>query len=90
MIWFGRREDAPAGSLDKGLEWMAAAELQAQGSCEEAAASYDAVIRFAANGASAIDAEDVAFCVAQAAEAYAAVADWSGLETFLNQLKVQK
>ena len=70
--------------------------LQAAGSCEAAAASYWAVIEEMAQRRyieedrllGSVDDDNLAFTISQAAEAYAAVADWDGLELFLARLEV--
>jgi hypothetical protein len=82
------RERAAVGNLGEMLAWMPAMQLQAAGHLEAALESYAALLGRVEGGMSGMREETTAFAVAQASKAYAAVADWEGLEAFFARVEV--
>lgn len=63
-------------------------QLQAAGKLEAALGLYSQLLRAAEAEQSNTPDEVLAFVVAQASQAYTALADWEGLEAFLEALEV--
>jgi hypothetical protein len=74
--------------LGEMLAWMPAMQQQASGCLEEALDSYSDLLGKVEGGQVGMRDETTAFVVAQASKAYAAVADWEGLEAFFARLEV--
>ncbi|KAK9805272.1 hypothetical protein WJX72_010214 [[Myrmecia] bisecta] len=72
------------------LAWMDGLRLQAAGSYEAAARQHVQAAEAAAGGRLPAAPEDVAFMTARSCEAYAAVGDWEGLQTWLARLEALK
>ena len=70
------------------LAWLPAIQLQASGRLEAALPLYKDILRAAEAGESSIPDDGLAFIVAQASQAYTALADWQGLEAFFEYLEV--
>ncbi len=60
----------------------------AAGAHERAATLHSGLVRRAATAAAPLGAEEAALLAASAADAYAAVEDWAGLEAWLAELQV--
>ena len=84
------RDGASLADSRMSFAWLGSARLHAAGSYEEAAVSYSKLLQGGNEGQVRLAPEDAAFVVARTAEAFAAVSDWSGLETWLTQNEVGK
>ncbi len=67
---------------------MPAMQQQAAGRMETAVEMYSELLGTGNAGPPGMRDESTAFMVAQASKAYAAVADWEGLESFFTRLEV--
>lgn len=77
------------GDIEGHTGWLLAVRKQASGQLEEAADGYMNILRRSDAAECGVPDEVLAFVIAQASNAYTAVADWEGLEAFLNYLEVR-
>lgn len=84
------REDAWVQNVDEMLAWIPATQSRAEGHWEAAQAGYSELLEAVSreDGPRMWD-ESLPLTWAQATEAYAAVSDWQGLESFLAKLGVR-
>ena len=75
--------------LEEVLAWMPALQRQAAGHVEAAVSAYGDILGRLEDGTMRMADEAAAYTVAQACEAYAALADWPGLEEFLARLEAR-
>ena len=75
--------------LEEVLAWMPALQRQAAGHLEAAVSAYDGILGRLEDGTLSMADEAAAYTMARACEAYAALADWPGLEEFLARLEAR-
>ena len=80
-------EDAGVQRLEEMLAWMPALQRQAAGHLEAAVSAYDGILGRLEDGTLSMSDEATAYTMARACEAYAALADWPGLEDFLARME---